>query len=255
MINFSGISRSSFIGFILRSVLSLIPKGFVIPIVQGPLKGTRWIVGSQTHGMWLGSYEIDKQLAIKHCLKPGQVFYDIGANVGFYSLLASRYVGSTGLVVAFEPVPRNIECLSRHAHLNKVSNLQIIPKALSNHTGKVKFSYNDDPSACYITSEGNLEVDVTTLDELLKDKSLPMPNVIKVDIEGAEIDFLKGAVATLIAQRPLIFMAIHSPQLFVSLVKIVAEYKLPYKIEDLKGNEIGDSGYIDEVILEAKYNI
>jgi FkbM family methyltransferase len=250
IIHFSNISRYSVIGSLLRKCLSLIPKGFVVPIMQGPLKGMRWIVGSQTHGMWLGSYEIDIQLAIKLRLKPGQVFYDIGANVGYYSLLASRYIDTTGFVVAFEPLPRNIEYLSRHASLNKLNNLQIIPMAVSDRSGKDNFSYTDDPSACHITPEGDTEVMVTTLDKLVKEKKIPPPNIIKVDIEGSEIDFLKGAVDSLIAHHPLIFMAIHSPQLFKLLFKTLAEYQLPYRITNLDGNEINDIEYFDEVILE-----
>lgn len=227
-----------------------------MPIVQGPLKGMRWIVGSQTHGMWLGSYEIDKQLALKVCLKPGQVFYDVGANVGYYSLLASRYVGTTGFVVAFEPLPRNIEYLSRHARMNRLTNLVIIPKALSDHSGRDNFSYANDASSCHIAPEGNLEIMVTTLDKLLKEETIRPPNIIKVDIEGSEIDFLKGGIDSLITHRPLIFMAIHSPQLFVLLFKAIAEYRLPYSIKNLNGNEVSDSEYLDEVILEplGKYN-
>jgi FkbM family methyltransferase len=250
VINFSNIPRFSFVGSLLRNCLSFIPKESVVPILQGPLKGMRWIVGSQTHGMWLGTYEFSKQLAIKRYFKPSQVFYDIGANVGYYSLLASRNVGITGLVVAFEPLPRNIEYLSRHVRINKLTNILIIPEALSDHSGKDRFSYNNDTSSCHITPGGNLEVTVTTLDKLLKEQLIFPPNIIKVDIEGDEINFLKGAVDTLIVYRPLIFMAIHSLQLFELLFKTIAEYKLPYTVRNLNGNEVSNCEYLDEVILE-----
>jgi FkbM family methyltransferase len=254
MINFSSIPRSSFIGFLLRKGLALIPKRLVMPIMQGPMKGKRWIVGSQTHGMWLGSYEIDKQKAIKNYLKPGQVFYDIGANVGYYSLLASKYVEANGSVVAFEPLPRNLEYLSSHARLNKLSNVTIIPMALSDHSGKDKFSYKEDASSCHITPEGNIEVTVTTLDKLLKEKPMRPPDIIKVDIEGAEVDFLKGAVDTLIAHRPLIFMAIHSPQLFKLLFDTISEYKLPYTVRNMQGKILSVNEYLDEIILTSYNN-
>lgn len=250
MIRFSDISRSSLIGHLLRYPLSFVPKGLILPIMQGPLRGMRWVVGSQTQGMWLGSYEIEKQLAIRAVLKSGQIFYDVGANAGFYSLLASRYVDTTGFVVALEPLPRNIEYIQRHVNLNRIDNVSIIPMALSDHIGENKFLYTDNPSSCHITPEGNLKIVVTTLDELLKEKTMPPPNVIKVDIEGSEIDFLKGAVDSLIVHRPLLFMAIHSPQLFVSLFKTIAEYKLPYTIKNSNGIELTDFEYFDEVILE-----
>src|ERR1035438_590714 len=92
LINFSGISGRTFIGKALRFPLSLIPCGTQMPILQGPLYGKRWIVGSSNHGCWLGSYEYPKQKAISAAIKRGDVVYDLGANVGFYSLLASVLV-------------------------------------------------------------------------------------------------------------------------------------------------------------------
>jgi hypothetical protein len=83
IIPFSNIQYSSRFGKILRWWLNWIPDQTVVPILQGPLSGARWITGAQTHGMWLGSYEIQLQKALASILKQGDVFYDIGANVGF----------------------------------------------------------------------------------------------------------------------------------------------------------------------------
>jgi len=77
MINFSGLNANSRIGKILRKILKLTPKGFVFPILQGPAKGMKWIVGSSNHGCWLGSYELKKQKQIVKYLKPCMVVYDI----------------------------------------------------------------------------------------------------------------------------------------------------------------------------------
>ncbi len=220
-----------------------------MPVLQGPLKGMRWIVGSQTHGMWLGSYEVEKQLAVKARLRPGLVFYDVGANVGYYSLLAAKYVDNTGEVIAFEPFPKNIEYLSHHILLNRLTNIKIIPKALSDHSGKDKFFCGNEASSCHINPEGNIEVTVSTLDAILKEESIRPPDIIKVDIEGSEIDFLKGAVNILKINSPLIFMAVHSPQLFVLLFKTITELKLPYVIRDLNGEIISKDKYVDEVML------
>ncbi len=59
-----------------------------MPIMQGRLRGTKWIVGAGEHGYWLGSYEMNKRLAFEREIAPGTVMYDIGANVGYFSLLA-----------------------------------------------------------------------------------------------------------------------------------------------------------------------
>jgi hypothetical protein len=108
MFNFSGITARSVVGKVLRLPLRLIPKNKVMRIRQGKMKGMRWVAGSHTHGCWLGSYEFDKQVFMAERLRPGGVFLDIGAHVGFYTLLGSRLVGDEGKVISFEPCPRNI---------------------------------------------------------------------------------------------------------------------------------------------------
>ncbi len=112
--NFSGVSRQTVVGKLLRLPLRLLPDGMAVPVLQGPLKGKRWLVGSSTHGCWLGSYEYEKQRLFAKKIKAGAVVFDIGANVGFYTLLTAMLVRPEGRVVAFEPVPRNIDFLRKH---------------------------------------------------------------------------------------------------------------------------------------------
>src|SRR5579862_7724955 len=106
--NLSGISRKSWLGKLLRAPLRLIPRSAVLPILQGPLRGKKWVVGSGNHGCWLGSYEHDKQSLFQKTVRTGDIVYDVGANAGFYSLLASVLVGEKGQVYAFEPLPANL---------------------------------------------------------------------------------------------------------------------------------------------------
>ncbi|MHB9011046.1 MAG: hypothetical protein ACYC49_02335 [Ignavibacteriaceae bacterium] len=91
--NISKISYKSIIGRLIRLPLKLIPAKTVLPIMQGPLKGKKWIKGSSINGCWLGSYENDKQILFREYIKEGMVVYDIGANAGFYTLLSSLLVG------------------------------------------------------------------------------------------------------------------------------------------------------------------
>jgi hypothetical protein len=93
VINFSGISNSVLLGRALRLPLRLIPKQAEVRILQGPLRGKRWIAGSSNHGCWLGSYEAAKQRKIIEFLRPGMVCWDVGVNVGFYTLLFAELVG------------------------------------------------------------------------------------------------------------------------------------------------------------------
>lgn len=93
MINFSGISDSKFVGRALRLSLRLVPEQAKVRILQGALQGKRWIAGSSNHGCWLGSYEAAKQRKMTGLVRPGMVCWDVGANVGFYTLLFAELVG------------------------------------------------------------------------------------------------------------------------------------------------------------------
>jgi len=110
-LRFSEIRSNNILGKSLRFPLSVLPKTTVLSIMQGPGKGMKWIVGSGVHGMWLGSYEADKQQILADIPLEGTTVLDIGANVGFFSILLSRLVGPKGKVIAFEPLPRNTEML------------------------------------------------------------------------------------------------------------------------------------------------
>jgi hypothetical protein len=130
VINFSGISCSKFVGQALRLPLRLVPRGAVVPIIQGPLRGRRWVVGSSNHGCWLGSYELAKQRTIIDLVRPGWTCWDVVANVGFYTLLFSQLVGPRGRVVAFEPAPANIPQLERHIRINGCANVDLVKTAV-----------------------------------------------------------------------------------------------------------------------------
>jgi FkbM family methyltransferase len=185
------------------------PAGMVVPILQGPLRGKKWIVGSSTHGCWLGSYEYGKQKAFIDEVKPGQIVYDIGANVGFYTLLSSLLVGATGHVVAFEPLPRNLVYLRRHLELNGCANVMVLPVAVSDRPGHAQFDSSHDPSMGLLSDHGTVEVETVALDPLVQSGAIPPPDVIKIDVEGAEPQVLAGTVGLFNLQKPLIFLALH----------------------------------------------
>ena len=102
-IDCSRISSRSYLGRVMRLPLKIIPGNAVLPILQGPLRGARWVVGSGTHGCWLGTYELPKVELFAGTIQEGMTVFDIGAHAGYYSLIASRAVGGAGHVVAFEP--------------------------------------------------------------------------------------------------------------------------------------------------------
>jgi FkbM family methyltransferase len=208
-VNLSGISRQTVLGQLLRAPLALIPKNAVLPILQGPLRGKLWTVGSATHGCWLGSYEFAKQRMFSETLRPGDVVFDIGANVGFYSLLAAVRIGTTGRVYAFEPLPRNLGFLRRNLDLNRIGNVEILDAAVAAQSGVAAFDVGGGPCLGRVDAAGTLAVRAVSIDALVSSGELPPPSVIKMDIEGGELAALEGARATLERHRPMVFLATH----------------------------------------------
>jgi FkbM family methyltransferase len=211
-VDISRVSRASLLGKALRAPLSFIPKTAVFPVLQGPLAGKRWIVGSATHGAWLGTYEYAKQRLFARSVQPGMVVFDLGANVGFYTLIAAVRTGERGRVYAFEPVPRNLAFLRRHLDHNRTHNVEIVEAAVSDVSGVAAFEEFESPAMGRIDPSGRLQIRTVTLDEMVFDRHVPLPDVIKIDIEGGERRALEGARRILERRHPLVFLATHGGQ-------------------------------------------
>ncbi len=207
-LNWSGISRKSWMGKVVRLPLRLLPAAMKMPILQGPLKGKKWIVGSSTHGCWLGSYELDKQRLFEATVTRGSVVFDLGGNVGFYTLLASELVGPEGKVFVFEPVPRNLVFLKEHIRLNNCRNVTVIEAAVSDKGGTISFDEGPGNSMGHMAPGGSLQVRAIALDELVSSRGIPPPNYLKIDIEGAEMLALSGA-RSILKSHPAIFLSTH----------------------------------------------
>lgn len=148
-------------------------------------------------------------------IRPGDTVYDLGANVGFYTLLASRLAGSSGRVFAFEPVPRNIRYLERHLLLNGCCNVTVIEAAVAETSGTAHFgerkSYSEGRLVGTDDDErGAYSVRVVALDDLVQQGELLPPRVLKIDVEGAEYRALQGCRSTLTHARPSILLSTHS---------------------------------------------
>jgi FkbM family methyltransferase len=243
MANLSGISNQTLIGKLLRAPLRLIPRSAVLPILQGPLRGKKWTTGSGAHGYWLGSYECQKQRALQRELQDGDVVYDIGANVGFYSLLASVLVGDSGHVYSFEPVPGNLQELRRHLEINHVRNCTVIGAAVNSADGEAIFDPSGDRCTGRLAATGSLRVRTVALDSLVSRKEIPPPNLMKIDIEGAELECLRGAAAMIQKSRPVVFLATHGPENHTACIKLLAKWN--YRVTSLDGSPSESS---DELI-------
>ena len=219
MINFSGISSSGILGKSLRFLLKAIPRGMPICILQGPLKGKTWVVGAgDNNGFWLGSYELETQRVLEQNTRPGDVVYDIGANVGFYTLLASFLVGKQGRVYAFEPFPANVGFIKKHISLNKIINVSVFDMAIADKEDVMFFKTGINSAEGKLSNEGDLKVNVMPLDSMVRDKIIPPPQIMKIDVEGAELKLFEGAREMIKKYRPKIILSTHGDNIHVACI-------------------------------------
>lgn len=212
---------------VARTVFGRLLPRAAYPVVSGPLRGARFILGSLAGEgggatVYFGAVEPEQTAAFVEALSPGQVFFDIGANVGYYTILGSRLVGSQGFVVAIEPSVRNLSFLYRHVDLNGASNVTILAAACADEISFAGFcsgtnhatgSLTSDPAGGNIDGDGEITfVSTVTVDSVVQKLGV-IPDVIKIDVEGAELSVLKGAHATLLRKRPTIFLSVHSDDL------------------------------------------
>lgn len=236
MIDFSAMTGR--VGRGLRMFVRVIPQDATLRVLQGRLRGAKWIAGASSAGCWLGSYETDVQELVTQLLKEGGVFYDLGANVGFFSLLASRLVGPAGHVYAFEPLPDNLKYLRRHVDLNEGGNISVIPAAVCDRTGTAAFG--GEKSKAKLMESGPISVDTVALDELWKNGRIRPPSVVKMDVEGGELSALLGMQELLEATLPHMLIEFHGQ--FVDGLDIDTECRtllrnLGYRIEKF-GHEV-----------------
>jgi len=150
-----------------------------------------------------GTYEPHMQKAFANFVKPGMVVFDIGAFAGFHSLNGALLTGSSGRVFAFEPNPITRRCLIDQIEANPELRVTALPYAVSDHSGPVRFDASGG-SQSHVTDHGGLTVQAATLDSLIATGSLPIPHVIKIDVEGHEREVLRGSVNILRNHRPVV---------------------------------------------------
>ena len=214
----------SVIGKIIRLPLKFIPSEAEVRILFGKLKGKKWIAGSGSHNYWLGGYEYYKQRIFEKMVKERSVVYDIGAHVGFYTLLASVLVGENGKVYAFEPNPRNLDYLKRHLAINGVTNVEVMECAVSDKDGYASFDIDKRHDLGHISDSGSFKVKICTLDSLVFSKKILPPNFIKIDVEGAEFQVLNGAKEILKKFSPVLILDIHSPEIGKRCIELLTPF-------------------------------
>jgi len=224
--------------FVLRAMSHLfvrsLPEATVLPILTGPLRGARWIVRSSNIGCWAGVFERENQQRLTRLLRPGDRFVDVGANVGFFTLLGARRVGSGGGVLAFEPLEANLTLLRRHVELNGASQVSVFATALADRPGRGAFLHRGSPSQARLDPRGGTIVEIETLDIALERKGWDSVHAIKIDVEGAEARVLRGARRTIATERPpALLVATHGWQAHEDCLRELSSCGAPVTAETI----------------------
>ena len=200
-----GVDRA--IRFITRSIM---PRRGIIR--KGVGAGLKFDTTGGNLSYLCGGIEAEEENALQTFLKPGNVFYDIGANIGFYSTLAARIVGPEGAVYAFEPFPEAASAARRNALLNNFGHVRVIEAAASDHSGVASFAVGLNSVTNHLSthqSAGEIEVPLITIDAHSRSEQNRPPTLVMVDVEGSEIAVLRGMLITIARHRPVIICEVH----------------------------------------------
>jgi len=189
---------------------------------------------------YLGQADTDLQRILQENLRPGMVFYDIGSNNGFFSLLAGRIVGPEGQVVAFEAEPRLGGIVLENIDRNSAHNVRLVQSAVWSSSGFVDFcpadpSISPDLGLGRVVTNSGVKVVVVPslcLDEFVETER--PPDLIKCDVEGAEVEIFRGAKKVLTKYKPLVECEVHSDEVRRLLPVMFQELK--YDVRWLSGN-------------------
>jgi len=175
---------------------------------QTYMGGHRLYMPKYIYGGYVNRFENDEAYTIElfsRLVRPGHIVLDVGANIGYYSLLAARLVGEIGIVYAIEPDPRNCRFLMKNIYANGYKNIKVLPIAISDKSGtKPLFLDRDSTETSLIRQKrreqaiiGEIVIETMSIDELCERERIQHVEVIKIDIEGGEPAAIRGAIETI----------------------------------------------------------
>jgi FkbM family methyltransferase len=187
-----------------------------IIVPHGAAAGLRFNAGGANPGYALGTSEPLVQDALLRHVRLGDVVLDVGANVGFHTVIAARIVGPAGHVYAIEPFPQNVAALAHNLALNAFTQVTIIAAAAWREEGRADLVVSGEPTWARLNAvraregtERSVPVRLVAVDDLVRHGVVRPPAVVKVDVEGAEIEALQGMAHTLAAWRPTVICEMH----------------------------------------------
>jgi len=216
-----------------RSFTTLVGDGETAAIVAGPMRGILLVTSEHvSHAHLSGTYELDVLQAVEQLVRDGDVCYDLGASIGYLSLLMARRARA---VFAFEPAPHAAAEIRRHADANGFAHITIVPQPVSDSPRLVQFALTDAAYGSSIsdgtTDWPSLELLTTTLDAFVADH--PFPDFVKIDVEGFEGHVLEGARTVLARGITTWCIELHSTGASRHVVSLLTEYG--YEVTALDG--------------------
>jgi FkbM family methyltransferase len=242
ILDISPLKRVPIFGKIVRILTKKILGNATLPILQGKLKGKKWIVGSGCLSYWLGIYEIKMSKLIENTIKGGDTVFDIGAHVGYYSLLFSILTGDIGKVYSFEPLPLNVHFLRKHIISNDIINVKIVQAALTNKDDFARFEEGHYADVSHLSDDGELTVKTIRLDGFVIRENISRVDFLKIDVEGAEGLVLQGAQETLTNFHPRILLSTHGQKVHQECCQLLKS--LGYRLIPLDRREVSEASEI-----------
>jgi len=190
------------------------PRGLRVYPLAEPLRGNRMLLDWHTQKAYVfGTHEPEVTAAMYNCIAPGCVTVDVGAHIGYHTLLMARLAGPDGMVVAFEPWPENFKVLQENVALNALSNVVLVNKAVMACSGTLKMAAGVDgfcSSTSAVREDGTVPVSSVSLDEYAASE-LPGQRIgfVKIDVEGAETSIFAGMAQVISSHQPTILVGLH----------------------------------------------
>jgi FkbM family methyltransferase len=222
---------NSVVARVARPVVNLLVPNRATPVAirSGPARGLTILINPRTEKYyWTGCHESRVQRAILDALEPGMTFWDIGAHIGFFTLLAARVVGRDGVVHAFEPNPEARHRLRRNLDLNGYQHVIVHSEAVAARGGRASFYAHDESPMWSLhpietSDESYVDVMTTTIDLLVR-RLKSAPDVIKIDVERAELDVLRGGIELFRAANPVLLVEVSNETTLEEAKALIPNY-------------------------------